>query len=120
MVSILIYMIFYLIIFISFSLLALTQFPHRRATKTSELSQNAIFIARLLAGFLQTSILIMAVWHDGGGFGFLLWACLLSLSAFSVSLILGGRPNLLAPLARQMVLLEYSDVNVHLNGSRNR
>ncbi|MBF0886710.1 DUF3325 domain-containing protein [Gluconobacter sphaericus] len=120
MISIIIYLIFDSILFVSFALLALTQFPHRRATKTSELSSGAIFKARLLAGVLQISILIMAVLQDGEGFGFLLWACLLPFSACSVSLFLAWQPNLLAPLSRLMVSLEYCSVNTYLDGSKNR
>jgi len=115
MVTVMIYTAFGLILLVAFALLALTQFPHRRATKTPQLLPGAALKARLLAGLLLVGVLIMAIWREGGGFGFLLWGSLLSLSACAVSLILGWWPHLLALLARLMLSLNSRHTTVRLD-----
>ena len=89
--------------FLAFALLALTQFPHRRATGVPELPRNRALRAYLAAAMLLGMTLVLSVENDGGGFGFLLWASLLSLAACAVALVLGWWPWLLSPLARRMM-----------------
>lgn len=91
-----------ILLFLAFALLALTQFPHRRATGTVELPPRQVAQARLTALLLLVLSLAWAIRHDGAGFGSLLWAALISLTACAVALILGWRPGLLAPIARLM------------------
>lgn len=100
------YALFYpalgLLLFLAFALLALTQFPHRRAVGLAELPfYNAVWV-RLAAGVLVVLALVLAVRHEGGGFGVLLWAGLVSFTACLVALVLSWRPLLLAWLARLM------------------
>ncbi|NHN89499.1 DUF3325 family protein [Acetobacter conturbans] len=92
-----------LLLFLAFALLALTQFPHRRVTGTAELLPRRVTQVRLLAGLLLVVTLGLAIWNEGGGFGFLLWASLLSLTACAVAFVLGWWAGLLVPLARVML-----------------
>lgn len=92
-----------LLLFLAFALLALTQFPHRRATGMTDLPSRHVLWIRLTAGVLVVIALVLAIRHEGGGFGFLLWIGLLSFAACIVALILSWKPLLLAPLARLML-----------------
>ncbi|MDN7354365.1 DUF3325 domain-containing protein [Acetobacter senegalensis] len=91
-----------LMLFVGFALLALTQFVHRRATGTAELPPRRGTQVRLVAILLLVLALVLAVQNEGGGFGFLLWAGLMSFAACGVALILGYWPYLLAPVARTL------------------
>lgn len=90
------------LLFFTFSLLALTQFPHRRATGAAELPAIRATLIRWVASVLLLLSLVCAVAHDGGGFGTLLWVGLMAVCACAVTLVLGWWPALLAPLARRM------------------
>ncbi|MCP1243878.1 DUF3325 family protein [Acetobacter lambici] len=99
----LLYCAFALVLFLAFALLALTQFTHRRSTGTAELPPERVRQARFVAGLLLCAVLCAAIYTEGGGFGVLLWAGLVSLAACAVTVVLGWRPALLAPLARLML-----------------
>lgn len=102
MVSFVFYPALSVLLFFTFSLLALTQFPHRRATGTAELSAPRATGIRRVAAVLLVGSLVCAIVHDGGGFGTLLWVGLMAVCACAVTLVLGWRPAWLAPLARRM------------------
>ncbi|BAU38672.1 hypothetical protein APT_01590 [Acetobacter pasteurianus NBRC 101655] len=89
-----------LLLFFAFALLALTQFPHRRAIGLTDLAFQQTIWTRVVAGLLVILALVLAVLSEGGGFGILLWAGLLSLASCIVALILSWRPSFLAPLAQ--------------------
>ncbi|WP_025860466.1 DUF3325 domain-containing protein [Acetobacter papayae] len=91
-----------LCLFMAFALLALTQFTHRRATGTAELSTQRARLIRLVATALLLFALTGAIKHENSGFGGLLWAGLLSLCACTVALLLGWCPQIFSPLARLM------------------
>ncbi|GCD75038.1 hypothetical protein NBRC3299_1330 [Acetobacter pasteurianus NBRC 3299] len=62
-----------LMIFVAFALLALTQFQHRRAVgMAEELFHRRKAQVRGGAGGLLAFALVIAVRHEGSGFGFLL------------------------------------------------
>ncbi|GAN70424.1 DUF3325 domain-containing protein [Acetobacter syzygii] len=90
------------LLFLAFALLALTQFQHRRATGQQDLPAHRIVVVRKIAGVLLVMALAMAVWQQGGGFGFLLWVGLASLAACMVALALSWQPRTLVPLAMLM------------------
>lgn len=89
-----------LLLFLAFALLALTQAPHRRATGTTDLPSDRVMQLRLVAILSLAMALLLAVHHEGEGFGFLLWSGLISLAACAVSLVLAWCPRLLGPLSR--------------------
>lgn len=96
----LLYLLLGLLLFFAFALLALTQFPHRRAIGLTDLASRQAIWTRIVAGVLVILALVLAIRNEGGGFGFLLWTGLLSLASCIVALILSWRPTFLAPLAR--------------------
>lgn len=83
-----------------FALLALSQGSHWRAAGGSaQLPRPAVLALRIFGFSLLLLGLIVAVLRDGGGFGALLWACLLSLAAFAVTAALSFHPRCLRGLA---------------------
>lgn len=102
MLACLFYLPLGLCLFMAFTLLALTQFTHRRATGTAELPTQRARLIRLMAAILLLLALIAAIEHENSGFGVLLWTGLLSLSACTVALLIGWCPQALSPLARLM------------------
>lgn len=98
------FLLFLALIFVlhlGFALLALSQSRNRRTVGVAaSLSRTAAMIVRALGFGLIALALPMAVWRDGGGFGSLLWACLLSIAAFAVTVTLSWRAHWLKPLAR--------------------
>lgn len=102
------------LLFTAFALLALTQFPHRRATDVEQLPPRRGVQIRVVASLLLCVVLALAVRAEGGGFGFLLWVSLMSMAACAVSFVLGWWPGLLAPLARVMLLSHFSFSSTHL------
>lgn len=86
---------------LGFALLALSQSRNWRAAGVAtSLSRTAAIILRALGFGLIALALPMALWRDGGGFGSLLWVCLLSIAAFAVTVTLSWRAHWLKPLAR--------------------
>lgn len=82
-----------------FALLALSQPRHwRRVVGSLPLAGGRIIVMRLAGGVLILGSLILALLRDGPSFGALLWATLISLAAFTVSLTVSLRPRWLRPL----------------------
>lgn len=89
-----------LALLVGFALLALSQDRHRRAVGiTTPLSHTATLIVRTLGFGLIALALPLALWREGPGFGSLLWACLLTAAAFTVTATLSWKPHWLRPLA---------------------
>jgi hypothetical protein len=89
------------VLFLGFALLALSQNRNWRSVDVAtSLSRTGVTVLRALGCGLITLALPMALWRDGGGFGSLLWVCLLSIAAFAVTLTLSWRASWLKPLAR--------------------
>lgn len=99
MAIVLFYILLWLLLFLAFALLALTQFQHRRATGTTELPSRRVMLVRLVAVVFLIMALAVSIIHEGGGFGSLLWVGLMILAAWTVAMILAWCPQLLAPLA---------------------
>lgn len=83
-----------------FALLALSQGSHWRAAGGSaHLPRPAVIALRILGFSLLSLGLIVALLRDGGGFGALLWVCLLSLAAFATTAAVSFYPRCLRGLA---------------------
>lgn len=100
MESLLSFLALIVLLHIGFALLALSQDQHRRALSAAPLGGHARLIQRVIAYSLIALALPLALWRDGPGFGSLLWACLLSVAAFAVTVTLSWRAHWLKPLAR--------------------
>ncbi|OUI88165.1 hypothetical protein HK11_07725 [Acetobacter sp. DmW_043] len=102
MMSCILYIILVFLLFLACALSALTQLSHRRTTDVKELAPQRTVHIRILSVCILVFTLTAFICREGGGFGFLLWAGLLSVSACCVALVLGWWPRLLVPLARLM------------------
>lgn len=84
-----------------FFLMALSQRRHRHAVYASgEFSPAVTLAIRRLGFLLLAAAAIGAIWRDGVGFGLLLWACTLSVTALATAATLAFKPGILRPLAR--------------------
>ncbi|MFT8558821.1 MAG: DUF3325 family protein [Acetobacter sp.] len=113
-VSFLFYPVMALLLVLAFALMAMTQFPHRRAVGLTDLASRQAIWTRTVAGLLVILALVLAIRNEGGAFGFLLWAGLLSLASCIVVLILSWRPTFFASLAR---LISSDRFRIYLNKS---
>lgn len=93
-------------IYLGFALLALAQRRFWRLIRTARMSAVAptsapVGLLRTAAAGLLASSLPLALWRETGeaGFGFLLWAVLLSTGVLGVVATLTWRPHWLRPLA---------------------
>ncbi|BCA56601.1 hypothetical protein W02_37410 [Nitrospira sp. KM1] len=89
------------LIFTGLMLLALSQKHHWRALRgTSPRPRTRILVHRVIAGSLLALSLPLTLWRDGPGFGSLLWGTLLSIAAYTTTMILSRRPGWLKAVAR--------------------
>lgn len=83
------------LLFAGWSLLAGSQ-PKQfsRIVRHGHLSSQARIMMRSLGAALLVAALIILVRAEGASFGVLVWACLLSISAMAVALMLAWLPRL--------------------------
>ncbi|MHB1369959.1 MAG: DUF3325 family protein [Pseudomonadaceae bacterium] len=96
----------FLLAYLAFARLALTQPAHRQAVAPDALPPR---YARLLGATLSGSGLVLLLGTEGGGFGALLWLLLLSAAAFCVAQTLSWKPHWLRWLVRTRA--EHADAN---------
>ena len=95
-------MLAFALCYFAFALLALSQAPHRKAVDPlAHAASPAGQFARLfVAVTCLTAALVILLKIQGSGFGAVLWALLLSASAFTLSLTLSWKPDWLRLLLR--------------------
>ena len=97
--------------YFAFALLALSQAPHRKAVDplAHAASPTGQFARLFVAVTCLTAALVILLKIQGSGFGAVLWALLLSTSAFALSLTLSWKPGWL-----RLLLSGYSSTrNTH-------
>lgn len=87
--------------YLGFVLLALSQDRHwHHLGGTYHCPKRVLVLLRSAGYALLTGALVLAVGHEGAGFGSLLWATMLSIGAVAVVCTLTWRARWLRPLAR--------------------
>lgn len=96
-------MLAFALCYVAFALLALCQAPHRKAVDPlARAASLAGQFARLfVAATCLTAALIRLLEVQGSGFGAVLWALLVSASAYTLSLTLSWKPGWLRLLLRR-------------------
>lgn len=91
----------FLLLFLGFALLALSQERHQQRVFGSNWPLARVSRPQRVVGFIAiSSALLLCVSGQGGGFGSLLWVVLMGAAAMAVALLLTWRPSAFRLLAR--------------------